>query len=40
MEGDARWKFTHEIPARKSDKVDGQIIQRGTRVSLTFRIAV
>jgi alkylated DNA repair dioxygenase AlkB len=40
MEGDARWKFTHEIPARKSDKVDGKIIQRGTRISLTFRIAV
>lgn len=36
MEDDARWKFTHEIPARKSDKK----IQRGTRVSVTFRTVV
>ncbi len=40
MEGSARWKYTHEIPARKSDKVDGKTTQRGTRVSLTFRTVV
>jgi len=40
MEGDARWKFTHEIPGRKFDQVDGKSIPRGTRVSLTFRTVV
>lgn len=38
MEEDARWKFTHEIPSRKSDLVQGKTVPRKTRVSLTFRI--
>lgn len=38
MEDDARWKWLHSIPARKSDKVDGKIINRERRISLTFRI--
>ncbi len=37
MEKEARWEFTHEIPARKSDVVNGEKISRGTRISLTFR---
>lgn len=34
---EARYEWTHCIPARKSDKVDGFKIERGRRVSLTFR---
>lgn len=34
---DARSKWRHAIPARKSDMVDGQRLQRQRRVSLTFR---
>lgn len=34
MRGDARWKWTHEIPARKKDPPNNQ---RSTRISLTFR---
>jgi alkylated DNA repair dioxygenase AlkB len=33
----ARYQWKHGIAARKADKYDGQIIQRGRRVSLTFR---
>jgi alkylated DNA repair dioxygenase AlkB len=36
MEDDARWKYAHEIPARKKDND----IERKTRVSLTFRTVV
>ncbi|TWF53319.1 alpha-ketoglutarate-dependent dioxygenase AlkB [Neorhizobium alkalisoli] len=32
-----RYDWTHEIPARKSDLVDGMKIARGRRISLTFR---
>jgi len=35
--GDARYQWKHGIAARKTDKYDGQIIQRGRRISLTFR---
>ena len=35
--GEARYQWKHGIAARKSDKYDGQIIQRGRRISLTFR---
>lgn len=35
--GDARYQWKHGIAARKTDKYQGQIIQRGRRVSLTFR---
>jgi alkylated DNA repair dioxygenase AlkB len=40
MEGDARWKFTHQIPARKSDKIGEETIPRGKRISVTFRTYV
>lgn len=33
MKDDARWKWTHEIPSRKSD---GKVARK-TRISLTFR---
>ncbi|NET71462.1 MAG: alpha-ketoglutarate-dependent dioxygenase AlkB [Sphaerospermopsis sp. SIO1G2] len=35
--GDARYQWKHGIAARKSDKHQGQVIQRGRRISLTFR---
>lgn len=37
LSGAARYHWTHAIPARKSDKVDGLKIERGRRISLTFR---
>lgn len=37
LTGDARYKWTHEIPARKSDTVEGEKIARTTRVSMTYR---
>lgn len=37
LTGDARWKWTHSIPARHSDLWEGQELIRGRRVSLTFR---
>jgi len=37
LQDDARWKWAHSIPARKSDLVDGKRVPRGRRVSLTFR---
>lgn len=37
LNGAARYDWAHEIPARKSDIVDGIRIARGRRVSLTFR---
>ncbi len=37
LEDDARWKYTHEIPSRKSDSINGKRIKRDRRVSLTFR---
>ncbi|OLP52053.1 DNA repair protein [Allorhizobium taibaishanense] len=33
----ARYAWTHEIPARKSDLLDGCKVERSRRVSLTFR---
>ncbi len=35
--GDARYQWKHGIAARKTDKYKGQVIQRGRRISLTFR---
>jgi len=35
--GDARHQWKHGIAARKTDKYEGQIIQRNRRISLTFR---
>jgi len=34
---EARYKWRHEIPARKTDKVNGLEKIRSWRVSLTFR---
>lgn len=40
LTGAARYDWTHEIPARKSDPVEGGRMPRGRRVSLTFRNVV
>lgn len=37
MSGDARYKWRHAIIPRKSDVVNGQVIPRGIRDSLTYR---
>lgn len=37
LSGEARYDWTHEIPARKSDVIDGTRQPRSRRVSLTFR---
>lgn len=37
LSGEARYQWTHAIPSRKSDMVNGFKIQRDRRVSLTFR---
>jgi len=37
LTGDARYKWQHTIPARKTDKHNGQTITRKRRISLTFR---
>lgn len=40
MTNEARYNWTHEIAARKSDCVDGRRIPRERRVSVTFRSVV
>lgn len=35
--GESRYEWAHEIPARKSDKYNGNVFHRSRRVSLTFR---
>jgi alkylated DNA repair dioxygenase AlkB len=40
LSGPARYEWIHAIPARKSDVVDGFKIERGRRVSLTFRSVI
>ena len=37
MAGEARHEWTHAIPARKTDLVEGQKCKRTRRISLTFR---
>lgn len=37
MKGELRWEWTHEIPARKKDNINGMTIIRERRISLTFR---
>lgn len=37
MSGESRYKWTHGIAARCQDIVDGRVIKRRRRVSLTFR---
>lgn len=40
LSGEARYRWKHGIPARKSDKIAGQTIPRGRRLSLTFRTVI
>ena len=40
LAGDARYRWRHAIPGRKSDKVGGIMVPRGRRVSLTFRTVI
>ena len=40
LKQDARYLWSHMIAPRKNDKVDGQLIARERRVSLTFRQAL
>jgi alkylated DNA repair dioxygenase AlkB len=37
LTGDSRSHWTHEIPARKNDEVNGVGLPRGRRLSVTFR---
>lgn len=37
LKGAGRYNWTHEIPARKSDRIDGIRVPRDRRISLTFR---
>lgn len=37
MQNEARYGWKHEMPARKSDQVDGEKKLRGVRWSITFR---
>ncbi len=37
LSGESRYNFEHEIPGRKTDRVDGKIVPRGRRVSVTVR---
>ncbi len=37
LQKDARYRWTHAVPARKKDVVEGRDRPRGRRVSLTFR---
>lgn len=38
LSGEARWSWTHQIPARAVDIWQNQKISRSRRVSLTFRV--
>jgi alkylated DNA repair protein alkB family protein 8 len=37
LQGPARYSWSHGISARKQDKVNGALVTRGLRISLTFR---
>ena len=37
MQGEARHRWRHGIPARKNDMFEGRVSKRGRRVSVTFR---
>lgn len=37
LSGDARYLWQHSIAGRKTDRFNGQTIQRTRRISLTFR---
>ncbi|TDH35147.1 alpha-ketoglutarate-dependent dioxygenase AlkB [Pseudohoeflea suaedae] len=40
LKDEARYLWTHEIPARKSDNIRGERVARSRRISLTFRKVV
>ena len=40
LSANARYHWQHAIPARKTDKWNGQIISRARRISLTFRTVI
>ncbi len=40
LSGEARYKWTHAIPARKSDVINGLKMERDRRISLTFRTII
>lgn len=40
LNDEARFHWTHGIPARKSDNIDGKRVPRARRVSLTFRTVI
>ncbi|MFP4098390.1 MAG: alpha-ketoglutarate-dependent dioxygenase AlkB [Alphaproteobacteria bacterium] len=40
ISGEARFRWAHAIPARKSDIVDDFKIERNRRISLTFRTVI
>ena len=37
LTGESRWQWTHEIARSKQDTIDGKLVDRSRRVSLTFR---
>ena len=37
MQDEARYKYNHAIPPRKKDKVDGNVLHRERRLSITYR---
>lgn len=37
LASEARYKWRHAIPGRKTDQIDGRSVARGRRISLTFR---
>lgn len=40
LKGEARYKWQHAIPQRKTDNWNGQKLVRGRRISLTFRTVI
>jgi alkylated DNA repair dioxygenase AlkB len=40
LSGEARYRWQHSIPQRKTDRWGGSVLQRGRRVSLTFRTVI
>jgi alkylated DNA repair dioxygenase AlkB len=40
LTGDARYVWQHAIAERKTDRYQGQVIQRARRISLTFRTVI
>lgn len=37
LQGEARYRWSHGIASRRTDKVNGMLVRRGRRVSLSFR---